>query len=103
MMEGEITRIALCVCVWKIGVETSVAEVVERVREGTVTIGLTRTVHGRVLQPAVHKENTIIIAFRSKGLIFDLTIKLFSPFSVPHLLFILLFKNGTHFLPCPED
>ncbi|KAK7367508.1 hypothetical protein VNO80_09520 [Phaseolus coccineus] len=39
-----------------------------QLQEGAVTIaiGLTRTVHGRVLQSALHKENTIIIAFRSK-------------------------------------
>lgn len=61
----------------------------ERIRERAVTIGLTRTVHGRVLQSAVHKENTIIIAFCSKNLIFNLTIKLPPPLS--HSLFYYVF------------
>jgi len=64
-----------------------------QLQEGAVTIaiGLTRTVHGRVLQSALHKEKIqSSLRFAAKSLIFNLIIKL-SPSHSPTLFNILPF------------
>jgi len=52
----------------------------------TIAIGLTRTVHGRLLHSALHKANTIIIAFRSKNPLLQLTLELSTLFIFTFLL-----------------